>query len=76
MSILLQQSPFSTHLFCSVVALAILAGQPLWAGGNHPNKQMDKQNFVAAFTVTNNNDTGTGSLRQAILDANASQELM
>ncbi|MGB8191079.1 MAG: hypothetical protein WCF67_04125, partial [Chitinophagaceae bacterium] len=28
--------------------------------------------FAATFTVTNTNDTGPGSLRQAILDANAS----
>ena len=27
--------------------------------------------FAAPFTVTNTNDTGAGSLRQAILDANA-----
>src|SRR5688500_17386794 len=32
---------------------------------------LEDRRLLATFTVTNTNDTGAGSLRQAILDANA-----
>jgi hypothetical protein len=46
------------HLLGSASMFALLA--------LHPRAQ------AATFTVTNTNDSGTGSLRQAILDANSS----
>ncbi|MBX7219965.1 MAG: right-handed parallel beta-helix repeat-containing protein [Blastocatellia bacterium] len=44
--------------------------------GSHParNFSQPNQSSVATFTVTNSNDAGTGSLRQAMLDANAASE--
>lgn len=39
--------------------------------GERPNPPITAAPAADAFTVTNTNDTGAGSLRQAILDANA-----
>ena len=47
----------SWSIVIAILALATLGG---------PNSQID----AASFTVTNTNDSGIGSLRQAILDAN------
>jgi hypothetical protein len=56
----------STLRFSLAIVLALLVA--LAAGGGRPASG-------APFTVTNANDAGAGSLRQAILDANASAGL-
>src|SRR5436309_1781274 len=59
---------------------SIFANQPLiatqissWSRPLSPSHQSDDKNSqpAATFTVTNTNDSGAGSLRQTILDANA-----
>jgi hypothetical protein len=54
-------SSSTLRLSLSIVFALLIA---LAAGGVRPASG-------ATFTVTNNNDAGAGSLRQAILDANA-----
>ncbi|MCZ7556194.1 MAG: HYR domain-containing protein [Bacteroidia bacterium] len=44
---------------------------PLNSTGAVSGPGMQSQHAIAAFSVTNTNDAGAGSLRQAILDANA-----
>ena len=55
----------------TIIALLALAAllAVLWTGGSAPA-------YAATFTVTNTNDSGDSSLRQAILDANVAVILL
>lgn len=63
-----------SYLFASSGSLLLVTGraQNVSERGNTPGTITRDENPVAAFTVTNLNDTGAGSLRQAITDANSS----
>jgi len=57
------QTTKTNHYFMALVVLALGATMLLTAS---------KPSYAnASFTVTNTNDSGAGSLKQAILDANA-----
>jgi len=66
----LPQRPFSAHVVLLIAIAAIISLATLTTWVLHP-----KVAQAATFTVTNTNDAGAGSLRQAILDANANPRL-
>src|SRR5207244_573235 len=58
------------RLLCLVALL--ISSLLLFASQPGLRRRLEPKALAASFTVTNTNDSGAGSLRQAILDANAS----
>ena len=53
----------------TILSFILMSTLPINAASRHGNSS--KKVMMTTFTVTNTNDSGVGSLRQAILDANA-----
>src|SRR5260370_3274505 len=62
--------------YTAVVPENLPLGTPVSATATDPNNNTSKFSRDTPFLVTNTNDSGPGSLRQAILDANAASDTM
>src|ERR1700687_151818 len=69
-------SPWLRKRFCSASKTRIQFGKAKRPGFCHPHLEiLEDRQLLATFTVLTTNDSGPGSLRQAILDANGNPGL-